>query len=294
VAVPRETTPSTAFLRTQVPKRHPSAVVLGEERMGAAVAVSPHHVLTAHYLVMGASDVQLAGADGRPRPVKRFRLDHETGLALLTLDGPPLRPARLRADSEVAPGEPIFLLTCTSKGERKGATGHVCIVGPFEAFWEYMLDRAIMTTAINPGLAGAPLFDSDGRLVGIVSLSLSAVGRYSLAIPVALYVSRREYLEGDDERPDGTTRAWTGIYPQAYDGGVVLTGVVPGGPGDKAGLARGDLILSVDGQTVGSLRELYLALWKRAPGDSISLQVLREGAIRVIEVTAGDRDAFYR
>ena len=294
MAVPRETTPSTAFLRAQVPKRHPSAVVLGEERMGAAVAVGTHQVLTAHYLVLGASNVELAGVDGRPRPVRRVRLDHETGLALVTIEGPPLRPARLRADDEVAPGEPVFLLTCTSKGERKGATGHVCMVGPFEAFWEYMLDRAIMTTAINPGLAGAPLFDSDGRLVGVVSLSLSSVGRYSLAIPIALYLSRRAYLEGDAEHREGPARAWTGIYPQAYDGGVVLTGVVPGGPGEKAGLGRGDLILSVDGQTAGSLRELYEALWKRTPGDSISLQVLRDGAIRVVEVTAGDRDEFYR
>ena len=56
------------------------------------------------------------------------------------------------------------MLTCTSKGERKGATGHVCIVGPFEAFWEYMLDRAIMTTAMNPGLGGGPLLDVAVRL----------------------------------------------------------------------------------------------------------------------------------
>lgn len=294
MAVPRETTPSTAFLRSQVPRRHPSAAVLGEERMGAAVAVGAHHVLTAHYLVMGASHIQLAGADGRPRDVRRFRVDHETGLALLTLDGPPLRPARLREQDDVAPGEPIFLLTCTSKGERKGATGHVCMVGPFEAFWEYMLDRAIMTTAINPGLAGAPLFDSEGRLIGIVSLSLAAVGRYSLAIPIDLYRQRREILETEGPDRSRPARAWTGIYPQAYDGGVVLTGVVPGGPGDKAGLARGDLILSMDGQTVGSLRELYATLWKRAPGESISLQVLRDGAIRVVEVAAGDRDEFYK
>ena len=262
--------------------------------MGAAVAVGAHHVLTAHYLVMGASSVQLAGADGRPRDVRRFRVDHESGLALLAVDGPPLRPARLREDDEVAPGEPIFLLTCTSKGERKGATGHVCMVGPFEAFWEYMLDRAIMTTAINPGLAGAPLFDIEGRLVGIVSLSLAAVGRYSLAIPIDLYRQRREVLESEAVERTGPARAWAGIYPQAYDGGVVLTGVVPGGPGDKAGLARGDLILSVDGETVASLRELYATLWKRAPGESISLQVLRDGAIRVVEVAGGDRDEFYK
>jgi S1-C subfamily serine protease len=157
-----------------------------------------------------------------------------------------------------------------------------------------MLDRAIMTTAINPGLAGAPLFDSEGLLVGIVSLSLAAVGRYSLAIPIDLYLARRDRLEAEAPDPSLPARAWTGIYPQAYDGGVVLTGVVPGGPGDKAGLARGDLILSVDGQAVASLRELYAALWKRAASESISLQVLRDGAIRVVEVAAGDRDEFYR
>jgi S1-C subfamily serine protease len=266
--------------------------VLGEERLGAGVAVGPHQVLTAHYLVMGASHVQLAGADGRPRAVRRLSIDHETGLGLLLLDGPPLLPARV-GDQEATPGLPIFLLTCTSKGERKGATGHVCMVGPFEAFWEYMLDRAIMTTAINPGLAGAPLFDPSARLIGIVSLSLAAVGRYSLAIPIELYLARRDELEAEPASRR-SARAWAGIYPQAFDGGVVLTGVVPGGPAEKAGLARGDLILSLDGQAVSSLRELYAALWKRKPGESVSLQVLRDGAIRVIEVTAGDRDHFYR
>ena len=292
MAVPRETTPSTAFLRSQVPRRHPSAAVLGEERMGAGVAVDATHVLTAHYLVMGASNVQLAGADGRPREVRRFRVDHETGLALLTLDGPPLRPARLREHEEVAPGTPIFLLTCTSKGERKGATGHVCMVGPFEAFWEYMLDRAIMTTAINPGLAGAPLFDSEGRLVGVVSLSLAAVGRYSLAIPLDLYLQSREELEeGAIGRP---RRAWVGFYPQGHDGGVVVSGVVPEGPADKAGILRSDLVLSVDGRSVSTLRELYSEIWKKGPGESLDLQILRDSSIRVVEVVAQDRYEFYR
>ena len=74
----------------------------------------------------------------------------------------------------------------------------------------------------------------------------------------------------------------------------MLTGVVPEGPADRAGLERGDLILSVDGTPVASLRELYTALWRHAPGESVSLQVLRESAIRVVEVTAGDRDEFYK
>ena len=78
------------------------------------------------------------------------------------------------------------------------------------------------------------------------------------------------------------------------NGGVALTGVVPEGPAERAGLERGDLILSVDGTPVASLRELYTALWEHEPGESVSLQVLRESTIRVVEVTAGDRDEFYK
>ena len=177
--------------------------------------------------------------------------------------------------------------------ERKGATGHVSWIGPFEAFWEYMLDRAIMTTVVNPGLAGAPLFDGDGQLLGIVSLGLAAVGRYSVAIPLDLYFAHRAELLGEAER-SRPRRAWIGFYPHAYDGGVVVTGVVPKGPADKAGLAQGDLVLSVDGRPVQTLRELYREIWRKLPGESLGFGVLRDAALRLVEVVAGDRYEFYR
>jgi S1-C subfamily serine protease len=293
VSIPRAAAASLVFLRTEIPRRHPSAAVLGEARMGAGVAVAPDRVLTAHYLVLGASKAEVTGVDGRPRTVARISLDHESGLALLALEGEALRPAVLASDP-VAPGLPVFLLTCSGEQERRGACGHVSMVGPFEAFWEYMLDAAIMTTALNPGLAGGPLYDADARVIGIVSLGLAAVGRYSLAIPITLFLSRRGILEGETERDPSAGRAWVGFYPQGHDGGVAITGIVPGGPAEKAGLMRGDLILSVDGVPVSSLRELYRAMWRKGPGDSLGMQVLRESAIHVVEVVAGDRYDFYK
>jgi S1-C subfamily serine protease len=183
-------------------------------------------------------------------------------------------------------------MSCTPERERKGTTGHVTRIGPFEAFWEYMLDRAIITTAINPGLAGAPLFDPSGALLGLVSLGMTTVGRYSLAIPIDLYLERREAM---DEGISGRrARAWIGFYPQGFDGGVVISGVVARGPAEAAGLQAGDLVISVDGERVTTLRELYGAIWRKGPGEALRLQVLRDSAIRVAEVTAGDRDAFYR
>jgi S1-C subfamily serine protease len=282
------------FLRATIPAEHPSAPILGEERMGAGVAVTPEHVLTAHYLVLGASTAEVVGLDGRERRVERTSIDHESGLALLTVEGARFEPARLRAEGDLAPGDPVFLLTCTGEKERRSASGHVTFVGPFEAFWEYMLDRAIMTTMVNPGLAGGPILDGRGRVAGIVSLGLAAVGRYSLAIPMALFHERRALLESGQPVPQAERRAWIGFYPQAHADAVAVSGVVPGGPAESAGLRRGDLLVSLDGLAVRNLRQLYRALWRKAPGEVVGMQVLREERIHVIEIVAGDRYEFYR
>jgi len=291
VRVPHSVVESTLFLQARIPEEHPSAVALGEERAGAGVAVAPDRVLTAHYLVVGAGSIELSAADGQPRRVKGVELDHETGLALLRIEGPALRAARFGESRSLRPGAPVFVLTYSSADERKGATGHVSSVGPFEAFWEYMLDRAITTTVVNPGVAGAPLFDAGGGLVGVVSLGLANVGRYSLAIPLELYLERRSQLE-QGERLD--ERAWLGFYPQAADGSLIVAGLVPGGPAEGAGIERGDVVLSVDGDAVASLRDLYNRIWLKRPGETVGLQILRESSIRVVDVTSGDRYEFYR
>lgn len=294
VSTPRAAAASVAFLRASIPAAHPSAGILGEERTGAGVAVTPEHLLTAHYLVLGAAAAEVVGVDGRKRPASRVALDHESGLALLTVEGAGFAPARLAADEELRPGDPVFMLTCTGDEERRGASGHVSFAGPFEAFWEYMLDRAVMTTIVNPGLAGGPLLDRRGRVAGIVSLGLAAVGRYSLAIPTRLFLERRARLESGEPVPVPERRAWIGFYPQASADGVAISGVVPGGPADSAGLQRGDLLVSVDGHAVRGLRPLYRTLWRKGPGATVGMQVLREEAIHVVEVVAGDAYEFFK
>jgi S1-C subfamily serine protease len=283
---------SVVYLRAEIPARHPSAAILGEERTGAGVVIAPGQVLTAHYLVLGASRVDVVGLDGRTRQAERLSLDHESGLALMSVEGPDLQPARI--GGELHPGDPVFLLTCASDKERRGASGHVSFVGPFEAFWEFMLDAAIMTTIVNPGLAGGPLLDAEGRVTGIVSLGLAAVGRYSLAVPTTLFLERRERIESGDPTPESERHAWIGFYPQASEDGIAVSGVVPGGPAESAGLQRGDLLVSVDGQPVRTLRQLYRTIWRKAPGQVVDLQVLRDESIQVFEVLAGDRYDFFK
>jgi len=292
IAIPRDVVPSVVLLQSRIPPQHPSVAVLGDERLGTGVVVAPDRVLTASYLVLGAKTVEVMMPGGHKANAARVVLDHESGLALLFLDRNDLRAVPLGNPAGVVPGLPVFLISATGTRERKGATGHVLSVAPFEAFWEYMLDRAIMTTAINPGLAGAPLFDLSGSLIGVVSLGLVSVGRYTLAIGVEHYLEKRQDFEGGlSSRPQ---RAWIGFYPQAYDGGLLVTGVVPGGPAEKAGLEKGDLILSVDGENVSSLRGLYTAIWRHGPGETVGFQLLRETKILLVEVCASDRADFYK
>lgn len=286
--------PSLALLRADVPARHPSAAVLGEERLGVGTAVSPTHILTAHYLVLGAEQIAVQGvADGQPRPVRSLVLDHDSGLALLGLGGPRFQPVAFAAQP-ACPGQPTFVLSCTAERECRGATGHVTGVRPFEAFWEYMLEGAILTDIVNPGLAGAPLFDVRARLLGIVSLGLLAIGRYSLAIPVDLYLGQREHLEHGQPASALTPRAWIGFYPQNHEDGLVVSGLVPGGPAAHAGLERGDFVLAVNGIDVSNLRELYHALRANDPGAVVRLSVRRDGQICALDVVAGNRHEFYK
>jgi S1-C subfamily serine protease len=282
---------AVVFLRTTVPQDHASVEILGDERMGTGVAVAPQRILTAHYVVLGAERVEVSDAQGRRHAVRKVRLDHETGLALLSIDGPDLQPVALAPGDAPRPGQAVFLIASVSERDRKGATGVVTSVGPFETYWEYMLDQAILSTCVNPGLAGAPLFEQSGRLVGLVTLGLVAVGRSSLAVPVDLYLRHREELEGLVPARPG--RAWLGLYAQPYGSGIVVSGVVSGGPADSAGLKQGDVILGIDGVEATTLRALFGAIQTRRPGDAVGLQVLRDSSILALDVHAASFAEFF-
>jgi S1-C subfamily serine protease len=248
-------------------------------------------VLTAHYLVMGASQIEVVDSEGRGHTVKKVHADHETGLALLTLEGPALSALPLGTGDEAKPGAPVFLIASVSERERKGSTGLIARVGPFETYWEYMLDQAILTTCVNPGLAGAPLFDPTGRVIGLVTLGLVAVARASVAVPISLYWRDREELEG--LTPPRPARAWLGVYLETVDDGIVVSGVVTDGPAHQARLKQGDILLSVNDEEASSLRAAYVSIQKRRPGDRLGLTVVREEAILSVAAVAASRAEFY-
>jgi S1-C subfamily serine protease len=274
-----------------VPAEHRSCEILGDERTGTGLALAEHRVLTAHYLVMGAAQIDVTDTEGRTQTVRKIRADYETGLALLTLDGPALPGQTLGTGDEAKPGAPVFVIASVSERERKGATGLIARVGPFETYWEYMLDQAILTTCVNPGLAGAPLFDAAGHVIGLVTLGLVAIARSSVAVPISLYWRYRDELEG--LVPPRPARAWLGLYLQTLESGLLVSGATSDAPAHQAGLKQGDILLSINGEDASSLRAAYVAIQKRRPGDRLGLRIMRDEAILSVGVVAASRAEFY-
>jgi S1-C subfamily serine protease len=170
----------------------------------------------------------------------------------------------------------------------------VTYLGEFEAYWEYLLDHGIVSSAQNPGFGGGGLFSMTGALLGIVSLNLNEIVRCSLAIPVDTYREHAGEMLRYGRVVSRPKRAWLGVFAHAVEEGVVVAGIVPEGPGDRGGLQEGDVIVSLNAEEVPSRKELYLSLWRHGPGERLTLEVMRDNRLRRLEVTTGDRAEFFK
>jgi S1-C subfamily serine protease len=188
----------------------------------------------------------------------------------------------------------VVLLGAMQPQERRVTGGLVTYIGEFEGYWEYLLDRAIISNAPNPGYGGGGLFATSGRLAGTVSLNLQEIARSSLAIPTDFYRNHRDEMMRYGRVVSRPRRAWLGVFAQVVEEGVVVYGVVPDGPGDRGGLQEGDIIVSLNAEEVGSRRDLYMNLWRHEPGEALTFEVMRDNKMRRFEVKGGDRAHFYR
>jgi S1-C subfamily serine protease len=286
---------SVVYIHTTVSRDHPSTKILGNERLGSGVVVDASGlILTVNYVVMGAQKVSVAFQKGRSAKAELVAQDFEVGLALIKVSRQGLVAAAIAADDDLERSDEVVLLGAMQPQERRATGGFVTSIGEYEGYWEYLLERAIITNAPNPGYGGGGLFTTAGRLAGTVSLNLNEIARSSLAIPIDFYRSHRDELVRYGRVVSRPRRAWIGIFAHMVEEGVVVAGVVPDGPGDRGGLQDGDMIVSLNAEEVGSRRDLYMSLWRHEPGEALTLEVMRDNKMRRFEVKGGDRAHFYR
>ncbi len=286
--------PATVTIHARVPEQHPSAHILGQERMGTGSVLDREgHILTVNYIVLGAQTITVAFMNGREERAEIVGRDFDSGLALLKI--PPGRyPTIAVGDSRrLQAGHAAFIIASVGEENRRVSGGTVTAVEPFDAYWEYMLERAILFTAPNPGVGGGPLVNRAGAMVGVVSLNLNEIARMSLAIPVEVYAEHAEEMRRHGRIVSHQPRAWVGFYAQPTEEGIVVAGVVPRGPAERCGLEEGDLIVAVDEDHVGDRPALYRALWKHRAGERVRLTVMRKSGLKTLAVVSQDRAEFY-
>jgi len=286
--------PATVAVSVEVPEHHPSAPILGTERLGTAVAIDRNGLLlTVNYVVIGARSVEITLLDETRLDGRVVAQDFASGLAAIEIGARGLAALDLCPSSELSVGQEIFIVAAAGENKRRANNGMISGLAPFDAYWEYSLDRAISTTAMNPGLGGAPVLDSRGRVAGIVSLDINEIGRFTLAIPVDDFLAHRGELLQHGRRVSRPPRAWVGLYCYTFRDRVVVAGTLPGTPAEQSGLEAGDVVLTVDGQTIATRRELYSTLWRHRPGDVLEFCVFRNNAVKQLAVSSRDAEEFF-
>jgi serine protease Do len=215
-------------------------------------------------------------------------------MAVLQIPGGDLPTVPLGRSSSLKEGDKVITLAATDQTQRMASPGFISALRPFDAYWEYMLDQAILTTAMNPGFGGGPLLDALGQMIGVVSLNLNSPKEMSLAIPIDLFHRVKDSIFTFGEVTGRRPRPWVGFYTETVEGGVAVIGLIPNGPASRAGLEGKDVILELDRVEVLGRRELYEAMWRRRAGDELTFTVQRGEDIHEIRVRSMDRSEYYR
>jgi S1-C subfamily serine protease len=246
--------------------------------------------LTVGYVVLEAPALEVILADGRTVSGRVVGHDFESGLAVIRLAGPgPYPAAAVGRSAPLGSGQPVFVVGMTSERRVLGLAARVTAIRPFVAYWEYMLERAVLVAPVHPAFGGAALVDPDGAVVGVVSLRLESE---NLAIPIDLFPPVRDALIAQG-RPARPPRPWIGVRAVAMEGGVLIAGVSPAGPAQAAGLREGDVIVRLNGDRVADLGDFYRRLWRVPVGEGVELTVHRAGRLETIVVRPDDRHRFF-
>ena len=254
-----------------------------------------------------------------PAEVRGFDADADVALIKVDPDGLDLHPVELSDRSSFIVGEPVAAIGSPFGEDQSLSIGVISATNrTVEGLTNFGIDNAIQTDAsINPGNSGGPLLDARGQVIGINEQIASSSGSNSgvgFAIPVTSIRYSLDQLEADGE----VEYAYLGVtseslYPQLAEhlgldteAGALITDVVNGSPADDAGLkgstgddtfqlqqvkTGGDVVLAVDGKPVLQNNDLSKLVATHKPGDTVTLEVLRDGDKTGVEVTLGSRPA---
>jgi len=291
----------------------PGTLLSPARSWGSGVVVDPGGwIVTNAHVVAAARRVDVdflrprpGGAAGsilppvsRRLPARVVGADRETDIAVLRVEAD-LPALELGDSDDLRQGQIVLAFGSPLGLENSASLGVVSSVARQlepEAPMIYVQTDA----SINPGNSGGPLVDVEGRMVGLNTLIVSqSGGNEGIGFAAPSNIVRTVYEQirdhGRVQRGVIGVRAQT-ITPALGDGlslgarsGVVISDVRPGGPAARAGLRIGDVVIAIDGKPMENARQLDVNLYRRAPGETVKLEVTRAGIPLTFDVAVVER-----
>jgi len=259
-------------------------------------------IVTNHHVVQGADEIQVVLATGARLDGRVRASDELTDLAVVSVDRTELPAAELaeglpeQGQLVLAMGNPLGFENSVTEGIVSGLYRAVPSGGRTPA----LVDLIQTSAPISPGNSGGALVDMSGRVVGInvayIPPGAGAVALgFAIPAPTVLRVVRELLETGTVEH------AFLGIGPEQLtaeiarqlgldpEEGVLVRSVVPGSAAERGGLEVGDVIVSVAGERVETVEDLFAALRERRPGDAVMVGAVRDGERRELRVVLAAR-----
>jgi S1-C subfamily serine protease len=278
----------------------------GATGSGVVVEADQGYVVTNNHVVSGAdgvdgAEIRAVFSDGSGSAARIVGRDPASDIAVLKVEKPGLVAASLGSSGDVVVGDPVVAI-----GSPLGLAGTVTsgIVSALdrpvrlsgEGSDTNAVINALQTDApINPGNSGGALVDGTGAVIGIntaiASLGGTGTGGGSIGLGFAIPIDTVRDISEQLISTGKAVHATLGVNARSVtDGtrdGALVVNVEPRSPAADAGIQEQDVVIAVDGDQVGSSEELAVAVDARAPGDTVTVEVVRGGSSREVQATLG-------
>jgi serine protease Do len=294
-AVPKDDPLYEFFRRFGAPeaKREPM------QGLGSGLIITADgHILTNAHVVQDATDVTVKLTDRREFKAKVIGADRRSDIAVLKIDASRLPTVKIGNPDKIKVGEWVAAIGAPFGLENTVTSGIISAKSRNLPDNNYV--PFIQTdVAVNPGSSGGPLLNLHGEVIGINSQIYSRTGGY-MGLSFAIPIDVAKKVEKDLVEHGKVSRGRLGIGIQTVDqalaksfglaepSGVVVNGVEPGGPAEKAGVKPGDIVLKFAGKDVGRPNDLPTLVAETKPGTRTELEVWRKGRRTAVPVTVGE------